>query len=153
MMGDLTEYFKMYLSYLKSSSFALRDYIDGILKYYKNDDLLKLKKETIAFKTLVLEAKKITVAKNNAIINFNEELLNIKVNKSAILQILVNLITNAIKYCDKEFTEITLDVKVSSSHYNFSVKDNGKGIAANKLHSIFDLFTTLIKKMRLVIKE
>ena len=142
----LNEDSKTYLKYLKSSSFALKDYIDGLLIYYKNDDLLKLKKETIAFETLVLEAKKIAIAKNNIIFNYTQTPISVFVNKYVILQILINLITNAIKYCDKDLAEITIDLKINQSHYNFSVKDNGKGIPKPKINSVFDLFTTLDNK-------
>ena len=144
--GKLSKDSYIYLTYLKSSSSALRDYIDGLLLYYKNDDLHKLKKETINFNTLILETKKIAVPKNEVQIKFTENYDTIIINKSVVLQILVNLITNSIKYSDKEKTIITIDFKILNNHYLFSVKDNGKGIPAAKIDSIFNLFTTLGQK-------
>jgi len=141
--GKLSEDSKTYIDYLKSSSTSLKDYIDGILLYYKNDDLFKLDKEIIAFNTLMLEAKNIVVPKDDVTINYTESSELITINKSLILQILVNLITNAIKYNDKDKAKIVIDFKSLNDTYFFSVKDNGQGIPANKIDTIFDLFKTL----------
>ncbi|AUC83673.1 GAF domain-containing sensor histidine kinase [Lacinutrix sp. Bg11-31] len=144
--GKLNADSKTYLNYLKSSSSSLKDYIDGILLYYKNDLLHSFKKESLTFNTLILEAKKIAIPKNDIKLEYSENIENININKPVALQILVNLITNAIKYNDKNTTEIMIGFETSSSHYLFSIKDNGNGIPVDKLNSIFDLFTTLGQK-------
>jgi PAS domain S-box-containing protein len=62
-------------------------------------------------------------------------------------QILVNLIGNAIKFTDKGFIKIKLEVvkKYQKWHYNeidmqISVEDSGIGISASDLQSIFEAF-------------
>ncbi|AEL26790.1 PAS domain S-box protein [Cyclobacterium marinum] len=61
-----------------------------------------------------------------------------------IAQILNNLISNAIKFTDKGFIKIILElVNKESDHVNirFTVKDSGIGVAPSKVDSIFDAFT------------
>ncbi|RLJ62635.1 GAF domain-containing protein [Lacinutrix venerupis] len=141
--GKLNDESKTYLNYLKSSSTALKDYIDGLLIYYKNDDLLELNKETTTFNDLITKATKIAIPERDVILKSTQSDKEIIVNKSVILQIFVNLLTNAVKYGDKNPTEIFVEFSESEKYYNFSVKDNGKGMPNNQLTSIFDLFTTL----------
>ncbi|MEP0479338.1 MAG: ATP-binding protein, partial [Nonlabens sp.] len=64
-------------------------------------------------------------------------------NRVALEQIFLNLIGNSIKYNDKEETVIDLSINLDDSHYIFKVTDNGRGIPADKLDSIFDLFSTV----------
>jgi len=59
-------------------------------------------------------------------------------------QILVNLTGNAVKFTDKGFVKIFVDVISSSSEaisLRFTVEDSGIGIASNKFDSIFESFT------------
>lgn len=144
--GKLNEDSKTYLEYLKTSSTALKDYIDGLLIYYKNDDLLKLKTETITFSALVLEAKKIAIPNSNITFNYTKDVGDVNLNISALLQILVNLITNAVKYNTKNNIEVSVGFEITSGFYLFRVKDNGSGIPKDKLNSIFELFSTLNQK-------
>lgn len=61
-----------------------------------------------------------------------------------IAQILNNLISNAIKFTDKGFIKIMLElVDKEEEHVNirFTVKDSGIGVAPSKVDSIFDAFT------------
>lgn len=61
-----------------------------------------------------------------------------------IAQILNNLISNAIKFTDKGFIKIILElVGKEEKHVDirFTVKDSGIGVAPSKVDSIFDAFT------------
>src|SRR5690606_341068 len=52
-----------YLGYIEESTSILKDYIDGILLYYKADELLKEKKETLNFQQIFEELEQILVLK------------------------------------------------------------------------------------------
>lgn len=54
-------------------------------------------------------------------------------------QILLNLMSNAIKF--GENGKIVLQVKYRDNYFEFYVKDNGIGISADKLHTLFQAFT------------
>ena len=80
---------------------------------------------------------------SKCVINLVSNLNHIHVNKTAIEQILINLVTNAIKYNDKPITEIELRVTESEKQYQILFKDNGPGIPKESHQKIFQLFETL----------
>ncbi len=132
-----------YLEYLKTSSYSLKDYIDGILKFYKSDDLLHHKQEKIDFEDLVQEIRKITDTDHHVIFNFQNNTEQLITNKAALMQILINLVTNSIKYNSKPETRIEIIVSEYNSFYEFTVKDNSDGIPKEHLDKIFELFSVV----------
>ena len=66
-------------------------------------------------------------------------------NKTKLLQLFQNLISNAIKFNDKEEGVIEVNVEQVNGFYQFSVKDNGIGIDKKYHGSIFNIFSTLNK--------
>ncbi|MHA7057395.1 GAF domain-containing sensor histidine kinase [Aquimarina sp. M1] len=141
--NNLNEQSLQYLEYLKTSSFSLKYYIDGILKFYKSDDLLKSTKEKIYIDHLIEELKQITDSEHKVTFNLFGNVNEIVANKSALMQILVNLITNAIKYNSNPDVVINFTVDETEGIYKFSIKDNGNGIPKDYLDTIFDLFTVV----------
>ncbi len=139
--GNLNDESKLYIEYLKSSSNTLKDYIDGLLEFYKSDEISKSNKETISFDALISELKLI-IDPENTIELINTSSINcITANKSAVLQVLVNLATNAIKYNSKEKVTIEIDLKQDENFHFITVKDNGDGIDKAHMDTIFDLFS------------
>lgn len=138
----------MYLEYIKKSSATLREYIDGVLKFYKADKLLNKEKETIDILSFAEEIKNIFRADNSVTITHNTTLKLIEANKAALTQILVNLVSNAIKYNDTPNPIISLTFSESENYYIFSVKDNGPGIPEENHSEIFELFKTHIETDR-----
>ena len=66
-------------------------------------------------------------------------------DKEKVEEILINLIDNAIKFTDKGFVKITLDVDKKNILKNvvnltFSIKDSGVGIEEQYLERIFEIF-------------
>lgn len=125
---------------LNVSSETLRELVDGILEHSKADhigietqsqfDLYKLIRECI----LLLDNQ----SKYSFKINFNATI--IVANKIALQQILLNLISNAIKYNDQEKVEIDINFAEDSDYYTFEVTDNGVGIDPKYQDKIFDIF-------------
>ena len=71
------------------------------------------------------------------------ELPVLKGDQTKIHQVFQNLITNAIKYNDKEEGLITIDVKEQLTYFEFSIKDNGIGIEKKNHDKIFKIFNAL----------
>ena len=125
---------------LNASSETLRELVDGILEHSKADhisietqtqfNLYKLIKECI----LLLDNQ----SKYSFKINFSATI--IVANKIALQQILLNLISNAIKYNDQEKVEIDINFAEDSDYYTFEVTDNGVGIDPKYQDKIFDIF-------------
>lgn len=134
----LDEEGKEIISLIKSSSSKLKEMIDSLLEYSKSN----AKENNIEISIFVLE-KEISALfafQNNCVITFQSNVSTLLVNKSAIEQILVNLITNAIKYNDKENIKIDIDITENIYQYEITVTDNGPGILEEHQMVIFEIF-------------
>lgn len=63
-------------------------------------------------------------------------------------QLFSNLISNAIKYNDKEYGVVKIGFEETSKGYVFTVTDNGPGIAEEFYDKIFQVFQTLNRRDR-----
>lgn len=69
------------------------------------------------------------------------ELLMVKMDSRLIVQVLLNLIDNAIKY-SKEHSEVVIKAEKIDNEIQISVADQGRGISKEAKQHIFDLFYT-----------
>ncbi|KAB1067419.1 GAF domain-containing sensor histidine kinase [Tamlana haliotis] len=132
-----------YLRYIKTSSNALKDYIDGLFKFYDTDDILEGENEVLIVQDVIDELKLITNLDQSAAFRVEGSCECVITNKSALLQVLVNLVTNAIKYNPKDKNEIYIAFSENNSEYQFVVRDNGNGIPETHIEKIFDLFSVV----------
>lgn len=130
-----------YLDFIEESADTLRAYIDGILKHYKSEALLQDKKQTIDLSNIFNDVKQMLSLKDTQFKLKNTTNLG-DINKSAITQIILNLVDNAIKYNSNGHPLVILDYNEGDTHHHFSVSDNGNGIPESKKESLFDLFNT-----------
>ncbi|RRO26136.1 sensor histidine kinase [Flavobacteriaceae bacterium 14752] len=138
-----------YLNNLKQSAFKMSDYISNILTHYESDDITeKQTKEEVDIHELLEDIIELLDVNDNCDINLPEDNMLLKCNKTAVEQILLNLIGNSLKYNDKEKIIVDIDVSEDESYYYFSVKDNGIGIPKEKQKDIFKLFSTVAEKDR-----
>ncbi|MGB3342358.1 MAG: GAF domain-containing sensor histidine kinase [Aequorivita sp.] len=131
-----------YLDYIKQSSFTLSEYITRLLEYYESDNTASSNIEVFYITELLEEIIDLLNINIDCEINFPRENLEMRTNKSALEQILINLITNSIKYNDQDKIEIDIDCTEDPHYYYFVISDNGIGIAMDKMDHIFELFTT-----------
>lgn len=75
-----------------------------------------------------------------------DSLPTIKADRVKIQQLFQNLMSNAIRYCDKDPGLIEVDYTESAGYFTFMVKDNGIGIAPEYHEKIFKIFQTLNKR-------
>lgn len=132
-----------YLAYLKSSSFTLSNYISGLLAHYESDKITSEHKDTFDIHHLLEEIVDLLNINVDCEINFPEENIDINCNRSALEQILLNLIGNSLKYNDKDEIIIDISCYVKDEFYHFSLSDNGMGIPEDKQKEIFNLFSTV----------
>lgn len=127
---------------LQSSSDKLRALVDGLLKYSRASQLLKEDLSKINLNEL-RERLQDLIADHKSNISIKTEIKEIATNKTALDQILVNLVTNAIKYSDKERTKIEIGISESDNHYEIYVKDDGPGIPQKYQEKIFEIFQVI----------
>ncbi|OAB78135.1 GAF domain-containing sensor histidine kinase [Cochleicola gelatinilyticus] len=141
--GDSDEY----LDYIEESSETLNDYINGILKYYKADELLKERNTDINLGEFFEEIKEILILNDAEFIHPTAETIR-DTNKAALTQIMLNLIDNGLKYNTSLNRKVTVLYKEKPDSHCFSIIDNGIGIESEKKDEIFNLFKTTGKKDR-----
>ncbi len=87
--------------------------------------------EASSFQLNILESSK-TTAK-----------IDIKVNEDAFIQIVINLVDNAIKFANKsnnKSIDIGFKISKNAKYVNFYIRDYGPGIKKDQLKKIFQLF-------------
>ncbi len=131
-----------YLDYIEESSVTLNKYIDGMLSYYKSDDLLSERKKETPLQSIYEEIEDILFV-DNAEFRHPKDNISINVNQPALLQIFINLVGNALKYNHNKVPFITSTFAETDTHYQFTVQDNGIGIDKEKQEIIFQLFKTV----------
>jgi signal transduction histidine kinase len=134
---------KEMLELIVSSSDKLRRLIDGLLEYSRSESVMKEHKSWINLEKLRNEIYGLFSYDNNVTIELKTTLTEIFANRTAIDQILINLIANAIKYSDKEIVQIEIGVAEEEDIYTFYVQDNGPGIDTAYQEQIFKIFEIL----------
>ncbi|MAP54818.1 GAF domain-containing sensor histidine kinase [Altibacter sp.] len=139
--GTLNETSLEYLAYIEESSLTLKDYINGILRFYRDDSLSESQKEDVSYveffeairEMLILKDYEFCYPTNGVFIN---------INKAALTQVVLNLVDNGLKYNPKDVCTVTAVVSENDSYYTFQITDNGRGVEPEKQEEIFQLFKT-----------
>jgi len=127
---------------IKRRVIRMNGLIEGILDFSKIG-MLSSKKEEIKLNELVHEIFEDAITKENIVCTIKTQLPVIQNVRVLFVQLFANLISNAVKHNDKEQGIITIDYSGSKDFHEFSVSDNGPGIAKNYHEKIFKLFQTL----------
>jgi len=141
--GKFNEDTEQYLEFLVESSYSLRNYIDGILSFYRSDHVMEKDYTNVDLRKLLKNVKDLYQVSDDIEIHYPDDVMLHNVNKSALTQIFMNLINNALKYNDKDLRKVEIKFSKSEEFYFFAVEDNGKGIPKEKFEEIFSIFTTL----------
>ncbi|MCP2606550.1 ATP-binding protein [Candidatus Aminicenantes bacterium AC-708-I09] len=90
----------------------------------------------------VIANLKVSIEERGAIVT-HDELPIVMADESQLIQLFQNLISNAIKFCDKKTPRIHISVNKKNDEWVFSVKDNGIGIDPEYKDRIFQIFQRL----------
>jgi len=145
---NFSEDSKQYLNILKESSLSISNYIEGMLDFYRSDDIAKQKHSQFYLSEIVYEVQKMYAHHDNIDIILPANDIEIYSNRPALTQTFLNLIGNAVKYNDEGKIIIKIDLQINEDAYHFSVADNGIGIKPELINGIFNLFETLGVKDR-----
>jgi signal transduction histidine kinase len=145
-LGDrLDEQARTHLSLLRGRVVRLENLIGGILAYSRagRDNTEQV---TVDVAGLVAEIWELLAPPPNAHLEIATPLPQLKTSRVQLQQILMNLIGNAVKYnMDRDLT-IAISAKRSGRRWEFSVADNGIGIAPEFADKIWGLFQTLERR-------
>ncbi|MBT8305700.1 MAG: histidine kinase, partial [Maribacter sp.] len=134
---------KKMLGFIQTSSSKLTGLIDGLLNYSKSETILKERGSNIELQELCSDISGLFSYDNSMVIELNSKMDSITINKAAIHQILINLVSNAIKYNDKDEVQIQIKISENGDFYDFCVQDNGPGIALEEHDKVFEIFKVL----------
>lgn len=136
--GDTRDQFKL----LRGRVLRMENLINGILSYSRAGRI-KTNKESFVVKVAIDDlCDNFTNSKAEFTFEGAED-LTIFSEKITLEQILVNLISNGIKYNNKPAIKITVGWKELDSSIEFFVRDNGPGIPPEFQQKIFVIFQTL----------
>ena len=103
------------------------------------------KNEPINLNTMVADLIPILYVPEHISVSIKNELPIMDGDGTKLKQLFQNLISNAVKFIDKEKGLIEIDVIEKKQHYQFSIKDNGIGIDTKYHKTIFKIFNSLNK--------
>lgn len=134
---------QQYIEYLSQASHSLRNYVDGLLIFYRSERILEKEQEDVDLKPFFENIVNLYNVSPDVEITYPKAGVLKRVNKAALTQIFLNLISNALKYNHKDKRRVEIEFKSLDHFYEFQVRDNGDGIPKDSFKKIFDLFATL----------
>lgn len=126
-----------------SSTKSLLNLVEEMLEYSKAPGLLIARKQNFSTRGLFDRMKNLVPAPENFTITFQSDLTEIHHSVIAMEQVLLNLVTNAIRYNDKSQAVVKVNISEDKDNYLIQVEDNGIGIAAEYHQQIFSSNFTL----------
>ena len=142
--GKLTAEMSENMNLLRSRVRRMDRLLDDLLEYSRigreTDDRHT---EAISGTVLMENIQGLISPPEGFIVDASSTLAAIEVFRMPLQQILINLISNAIKHHDRKTGRIEVSVEDLGSDWRFSVKDDGPGIPAEYHEKIFKMFQTL----------
>ncbi len=112
---------------------------------------IELKKESITIKQLITNAVETSIplienGQHKLVIDISDDSLSLFVDPNRVAQVISNLLNNAAKYTPPG-GQIKIHVAVENNEFILSVEDNGIGIPAEALPTIFEMFNQVDRNM------
>lgn len=134
-------------SIIHASSRFIHDLVDELLDVTKIESgTFEIKKENVEIKELIENSVKLNSIFSNRkeieiISEIDDTLTTVGLDLSKINQVLNNLISNAIKYSDKN-TKVTIKASKVEQQLRIDVIDQGKGVKKSEFKKLFEAFQT-----------
>jgi PAS domain S-box-containing protein len=140
--NNLSEESRANFDLLKGRVLRMEGLINGLLEYYKTGRLIKLP-ELVNVDQLVAEVVQHLSPPSHFCITIQPHMPTFFTQRSRLQNVFMHLISNAIRFNDKKEGRIAISVLEQETYYQFSIEDNGSGIAPEFYDRIFVIFQTL----------
>jgi PAS domain S-box-containing protein len=142
--NQLDESAQEYMSYIVDGATRMRQLIQDLLTYCRlgTDHQEFLPIDCNAVVRQAIANLEVAIADSNATVT-HESLPTIKANKTQLIQLFQNLISNAVKFRHDEPPQVHIYAQLRNQEWLFCVRDNGIGIESKYLTRIFDVFKRL----------
>lgn len=137
-----------WMDFINNSARNLSHVVDGMLKLAMASDNKLLIKEDINLNVLLEQTIQLLHPPQEFQFHYAETLPSVHTSHIALQQILLNLLSNAIRYNDKELGKVEINFYQDDFSYHFIVTDNGTGIAPEYIEKVFQPLQTLNEKDR-----
>ena len=130
------------LTLIKENVEKMDTLVKGILEY-STIGYLEKNIYTFDLDVLIKETLKKIDIPENITLTINDKLPTVKGDQFRLEKLFLNLITNAVKFNDKEKGLIEIGVQDKNNFWEFYIRDNGKGMESKYLNKIFNAFQKL----------
>ncbi len=138
-----TEEVYSHINTLQGRVVRLENLINGILHYSK---IGKIKIEPVDLNIMIEDEFKNYEKLTNVKLSTKGKLPIVYGDKIQLSQVVSNLISNAVKYNDKDICEVCVTSIEMPEFYEITFEDNGPGIAPRYHQKVFEVFQTLHEK-------
>lgn len=139
---------KSYITKAITAADRIRELIQNLL-HYSQLSKGEMVEEKVNVEDLINEALqnvKTSIEKSNAEIIVETNVEHILGDRVQLVQLIQNLLSNALKFTISEKPSITISSFRENGHVKFGVRDNGIGIAEADLNKVFEIFRRLHTK-------
>lgn len=138
-----------YLTFISKGTDDMSSIVNDILDFsiLQKSELIKEEIEVSEFVDYVLQLNQSLISEKNATISLDLKTPIISGDRSKLLQLLQNLITNSVKFQKKDQQpKVVISSHTDQNNWVFNIKDNGIGIEPSYFNKIFLLFKRLHRK-------
>jgi PAS domain S-box-containing protein len=143
--GNLTQETRYNMQLLRQRVYRLSTMIDGLLDYSRIG-LSSVSEEMVNMTELLREIVESLAIPLDFIVEVKYPLPTLSTKRLLLSQVFSNLISNAVKHHESPRGRIEIGVIDRGDYYEFSVKDDGPGIAPEYQERIFEIFQILASR-------
>lgn len=130
------------LQNILESAQALKEMVSGLLRYSRSQQLAEQPAEEVDVNKLKHRISTLLPLLDRLSLEWQIPDEPILIQKELLERVLLNLLTNAIKYSTKENPQIRIELHLENARYRWLVCDDGPGIPPALQEKIFDLYET-----------
>ena len=134
------EEMREHLSQLNHTLYAMSELISGVAAYSKATLADAAPDGEVDMTAVLAEVRLLLLKPPHITLEVDAALPPTRGNKTKLLQVFLNLISNAIKYNDKDHGGIRVSGETRGANVLYRVEDNGPGIAPELRAKVFTLF-------------